>query len=341
MIVVTGGAGFIGSNLVAALEARGEHEIAVCDRLESGDKWRNLGKRELAAVVPPEGLFRFLDRHEEAIETVFHLGAISSTTEPDADLVVSTNFTLSQAIWDWCATHGKRLLYASSASVYGSGPQYREVRASERPLNIYGYSKFLFDQLVRGRAAELTAQVVGLRYFNVYGPNEAHKGRMASVALHAYQQLLGEGKVKLFAGSDGYRDGEQRRDFVYVEDASGRCRFLPLAFHFTLRPGEAWTGVSTGGGGFGDPLERPVEQVRRDVRDGLYDRATAAAVFGVVLTDDPNPVVLEAETRSARDAVRRAHVSGARIRARRRSDRCRRRREAAPVPGHDEPLRPR
>jgi ADP-L-glycero-D-manno-heptose 6-epimerase len=133
--------------------------------------------------------------------------------------MMENNYEYSRRLLDWCQEEEIPLIYASSAAVYGVGPKYREERDCERPLNIYGYSKFLFDQVVRSRLAHKTAQIVGLRYFNVYGPNEWHKGRMASVALHAFQQLHAEGKVKLFAGSDGYRDGEQRRDFIYVDDA--------------------------------------------------------------------------------------------------------------------------
>src|SRR5437763_3208702 len=132
--------------------------------------------------------------------------------------MLENNYAYSRRLLEWCQDEEVPLLYASSAAVYGRGPDYREERSCERPLNVYGYSKFLFDQLVRARLPESSAQVVGLRYFNVYGPNEAHKGRMASVALHAYHQLLSEGKVKRFVGSDGYRDGEQRRDFIHVDD---------------------------------------------------------------------------------------------------------------------------
>jgi ADP-L-glycero-D-manno-heptose 6-epimerase len=138
--------------------------------------------------------------------------------ESDGRYMMENNYAYSRRLLDWCQEEEIPLLYASSASVYGSGPNYREERECERPLNVYGYSKFLFDQVVRLRLPEASAQIVGLRYFNVYGPNEQHKGRMASVALHAYHQLKSEGKVKLFVGSDGYRDGEQRRDFIYVDD---------------------------------------------------------------------------------------------------------------------------
>jgi ADP-L-glycero-D-manno-heptose 6-epimerase len=138
--------------------------------------------------------------------------------ESDGRYMLDNNYAYSKRLLEWCQEEEVPLLYASSASVYGAGPEFREERRCEKPLNVYGYSKFLFDQYVRRRLGGLSAQVVGLRYFNVYGPNEAHKGRMASVALHAYQQLLGEGRVRLFVGSDGYSDGEQRRDFIHVDD---------------------------------------------------------------------------------------------------------------------------
>jgi ADP-L-glycero-D-manno-heptose 6-epimerase len=217
--IVTGAAGFIGSKLVEGLNRRGVKEIIAVDNLAHADKFKNLAGCEIADYVDQAEFIASLERWEGAVEAVLHQGACSDTMETDGRFMMENNYAYSRRLLDWCQDEEVPLLYASSASVYGSGPRYREERACERPLNIYGYSKFLFDQLVRSRAAELAAQVVGLRYFNVYGPNEAHKGRMASVALHAYQQLTGEGKVKLFGGSDGYRDGEQRRDFVYVDDA--------------------------------------------------------------------------------------------------------------------------
>jgi len=149
---------------------------------------------------------------------VLHQGACSDTMETDGRFMMENNYRYSKVLLDWCQEEEVPLLYASSASVYGAGPEFREERACERPLNVYGYSKFLFDQLVRRTLGGRTAQIVGLRYFNVYGPNEAHKGRMASVAFHAYHQLLSSGKVRLFVGSGGYGNGEQRRDFIYVDD---------------------------------------------------------------------------------------------------------------------------
>ena len=216
--IVTGAAGFIGSKIVEGRNRRGVREIVAVDNLAHADKFKNLAGCEIADYVDQAEFIANLERWEGSVEAVLHQGACSDTMETDGRFMMENNYAYSRRLLEWCQEEEVPLLYASSASVYGSGPEYREERGCERPLNIYGYSKFLFDQLVRSRAAEASAQVVGLRYFNVYGPNEAHKGRMASVALHAYQQLHGEGKVKLFAGSDGYRDGEQRRDFIYVDD---------------------------------------------------------------------------------------------------------------------------
>jgi ADP-L-glycero-D-manno-heptose 6-epimerase len=217
--IVTGAAGFIGSRLVRGLNRRGVSEVIAVDNLAHGDKFRNLVDCEIADYIDQAQLAARLESLEGAVEAVFHQGACSDTLESDGRYMMENNYAYSRRLLDWCQEEEIPFIYASSASVYGRGPDYREERACERPLNIYGYSKFLFDQVVRSRLPQKSAQIVGLRYFNVYGPNEWHKGRMASVALHAYQQLHGEGKVKLFAGSDGYRDGEQRRDFIYVDDA--------------------------------------------------------------------------------------------------------------------------
>jgi ADP-L-glycero-D-manno-heptose 6-epimerase len=216
--IVTGAAGFIGSKIVEALNRRGVTEIIAVDNLAQADKFRNLAGCEIADYLDQREFIANLDKWEGAAEAVLHQGACSDTMETDGRYMMENNYAYSRQLLDWCQEEEIPLLYASSASVYGSGPDYREERACERPLNVYGYSKFLFDQLVRLRLPEASGQIVGLRYFNVYGPNEQHKGRMASVAWHAYEQLHREGKVKLFAGSDGYRDGEQRRDFIYVDD---------------------------------------------------------------------------------------------------------------------------
>lgn len=228
MIVVTGGAGFIGSNLMAALEARGMTELVVCDRLGREDKWRNIAKRELAAIVPPEQLLDFLDAYAKDIACVFHMGAISATTERDADLIVRENFTLSLALWHWCARQGVRLIYASSAATFGDGAQGFDddgsipALARLRPLNAYGWSKHLFDR----RVARLIAagkpappQWAGLKFFNVYGPNEAHKGTMKSVVAHIYPRAVAGEPARLFRSHrSDYADGGQLRDFIWVGD---------------------------------------------------------------------------------------------------------------------------
>jgi ADP-L-glycero-D-manno-heptose 6-epimerase len=216
--VVTGAAGFIGSKLVEGLNRRGITEIIAVDSLQHADKFRNLAGCEIADYVDQAEFVAHLERYEGAVGALFHQGACSDTMESDGRYMMENNFGYSKRLLEWCQEEEVPLIYASSASVYGAGPDFREERRYEKPLNVYGYSKFLFDQYVRRMLEARTAQVVGLRYFNVYGPNEAHKGRMASVAYHAWQQLHAEGRVKLFVGNDGYRDGEQRRDFIYVDD---------------------------------------------------------------------------------------------------------------------------
>ena len=216
--VVTGAAGFIGSKIVEALNRAGETDIVAVDNLQQSDKVRNLARLEIADYLDQADFLERLDSFDGALEAVLHQGACSDTMETDGRYMMENNYRYSKLLLDWCQESEVPLLYASSASVYGAGPQFREERGCERPLNVYGYSKFLFDQLVRRTLPGKTAQIAGFRYFNVYGPNEAHKGRMASVAFHAYQQLVSSGKVKLFVGSGGYANGEQRRDFVHVDD---------------------------------------------------------------------------------------------------------------------------
>ena len=216
--VVTGAAGFIGSKLVAGLNRRGITKVIAVDNLQHSDKFRNLAGCEIADYVDQAEFIAHLERYQGAVEALFHQGACSDTMESDGRYMMENNYEYSKRLLEWCQGEKVPLIYASSASVYGAGPEFREERRCEKPLNVYGYSKFLFDQLVRQRLPQATAQVAGFRYFNVYGPNEAHKGRMASVAYHAYHQLLASGRVKLFVGSGGYGNGEQKRDFVYVED---------------------------------------------------------------------------------------------------------------------------
>jgi ADP-L-glycero-D-manno-heptose 6-epimerase len=224
MILVTGGAGFIGSNLVAALTARGE-EVVVLDWLGKEEKWRNLNGAVLAGLLPPGELETALAMRPRA---VVHLGAISATTETDGDLVAASNLTLSLKLWDWCAAEGVPFIYASSAATYGDGDQgfedgeTPEELARLKPLNLYGWSKHAFDR----RVAQMLAlgrprppQWAGLKFFNVYGPREGHKGRMASVALHKYREILTDAPARLFASDRaGIADGMQQRDFVSVSD---------------------------------------------------------------------------------------------------------------------------
>ncbi|MGB8433360.1 MAG: ADP-glyceromanno-heptose 6-epimerase [Burkholderiales bacterium] len=218
---VTGAAGFIGSNLVKALNKRGVTEIFAVDNLKEGDKFRNLVGCEIADYIDQE---EFLERiaagtFDGLLDAILHLGACSDTMESDGRYMMENNFRYSMDLLEFCQEEELPFIYASSASVYGGGRVFREGPAHEAPLNVYGYSKYLFDQVVRRRLHELHAPVVGLRYFNVYGPNEAHKGRMASVAWHFFNQYRSACKVRLFEGSDGFGNGEQRRDFVSIEDA--------------------------------------------------------------------------------------------------------------------------
>ena len=216
--VVTGAAGFIGSRLVAGLNRRGISDVIAVDNLAHSDKFKNLAGCEIADYADHAHFIEGLERYEGAVTAVFHQGACSDTMETDGRYMLENNYTFSKRLLEWCQEEEVPFIYASSASVYGAGAEFREERRCEKPLNVYGYSKFLFDQHVRRLLEEKTSQIAGLRYFNVYGPNEQHKGRMASVAYHAYQQLLAGGKVKLFVGSGGYGNGEQKRDFVYVDD---------------------------------------------------------------------------------------------------------------------------
>jgi ADP-L-glycero-D-manno-heptose 6-epimerase len=219
-LIVTGAAGFIGSNLVKALNGRGFRDIIAVDNLTRGDKSANLADLEITDFVDKrEFLHRIEDKRVPSkVRAVFHQGACSDTMESDGRYMMENNYDYSMKLMAWCAAGGVPFIYASSASVYGGGAVFREEREFEAPLNVYGYSKFLFDQAVRRHLRSAGAQIAGFRYFNVYGPRETHKGRMASVAFHFYNQYLKDGKVRLFEGSGGYAAGEQLRDFVSVED---------------------------------------------------------------------------------------------------------------------------
>ena len=219
MIVVTGAAGFVGSNIVRGLNRRGHTNILAVDDLTDGDKFVNLVSGQIADYMHKDDFRRgVLEDFLPGVRAVFHQGACSDTTERNGQFMMDNNYRVSLELFEYCQSHKIPFIYASSAAVYGAGPVYLEDLANERPLNVYGYSKFLFDQVVRARMHSLTAQVVGLRYFNVYGPQEQHKGRMASVAFHNMNQFLAEGHVKLFGGWDGYADGGQLRDFISVDD---------------------------------------------------------------------------------------------------------------------------
>lgn len=258
-IIVTGAAGFIGSNLVKALNLAGVRNIIAVDDLSEADKFKNLVDCDIADYLDKAD---FLERvksgqfagHEagmlgaaqvqptQGITAILHQGACSDTMETDGRYMMENNFHYSRVLLGWAQQHGVPFLYASSAAVYGARTEFREEREAEAPLNVYGYSKFLFDQTVRpllaGGAAGLRAPVVGFRYFNVYGMREQHKGRMASVAFHHTQQYLAEGRVKLFQGWDGWKAGCQERDFVSVEDV------VKVNLHFL---GEALAGKKVSG----------------------------------------------------------------------------------------------
>ena len=264
--IVTGAAGFIGSRLVAALNREGITSILAVDNLQSADKFRNLARCEIEDYLDKrEFLERVVANHfEGAVEAVLHQGACSDTMHADGRYMMENNYRYSRALLDWCQDEEVPFLYASSAAVYGAGPHFSEERANEAPLNIYAYSKFLFDQTVRRRLPGRTSQIAGLRYFNVYGPNEAHKGRMASVAFHAFNQFMGDGRVRLFVGSDGYANGEQRRDFVHVDDV------VSVNLHFLENP--EISGVYNCGTGRGQSFNEVACAVINTVREARREQ---------------------------------------------------------------------
>ena len=240
-VIVTGAAGFVGANLVRALNGRGETDIVAVDNLTRADKFRNLVDCEIADYLDKEDFRSRVARGALARpEIVFHQGACSDTMASDGRYMLDNNFRYSLEMLEWCQANKVPFVYASSASVYGLGPVYAESRGNEKPLNVYGYSKFLFDQVVRRRLPSFAAPVIGLRYFNVYGPREAHKERMASVAFHHFHQFRADGRVRLFEGSHGYEAGEQRRDFIHVDDA------VAVNLFFAEKPATGIYNVGTG-----------------------------------------------------------------------------------------------
>ncbi|PTE00724.1 ADP-glyceromanno-heptose 6-epimerase [Pandoraea apista] len=222
-IIVTGAAGFIGANLVKALNERGETDIVAVDNLTRADKFRNLVDCEISDYLDKtDFVARFQRREFGRVRAIFHEGACSDTMETDGRYMMENNFRYTRALFEACQTQTVPFLYASSAATYGASETFVETREHEKPLNVYGYSKFLFDQIVRramrDAGGKLPSQVAGFRYFNVYGPREAHKGRMASVAYHNFNEFRANGRVKLFGEYNGYAAGTQSRDFVSVED---------------------------------------------------------------------------------------------------------------------------
>lgn len=230
MIIVTGGVGFIGSNLVAGLEERGYKDIVVCDVFGTDEKWHNIAKRSLRDIVTPDHMFAFLSRHKTEIEAIFHMGAISATTERDVDKIVENNFILTRDLWRWCAKNNIRMIYASSAATYGDGFEgfsdndTPEHLATLKPLNAYGWSKHAFDRrvsdiLYKSKSEPAPPQWAGLKFFNVYGPNEYHKGDQMSVICKLYPQVVAGASARLFKSANPkYEDGGQLRDFVFVDD---------------------------------------------------------------------------------------------------------------------------
>ena len=228
MLIVTGGAGFIGSNIVAALEDRGETDIVVGDRLRDGIKWKNIAKRNLRDIIHPDELPVFLEQHSGDVDAIFHMGAISATTETDADKIVANNLKLTTWLWEWCSRHSARLIYASSAATYGDGKQGFDDSFNEgdmaklAPLNAYGWSKHATDRRFRrilDQNGFRPKQWAGLKFFNVYGPNEYHKGGMRSVVSQMFDKLSAGETATLFKSHHpDYEDGGQLRDFVWVGD---------------------------------------------------------------------------------------------------------------------------
>ncbi|MGO9598886.1 MAG: ADP-glyceromanno-heptose 6-epimerase [Isosphaeraceae bacterium] len=243
MHIVTGAAGFVGCNLVRALNERGIREIMAVDDLTQGDKFRNLRDCEIADYMDRTDFREFVRRGASGLEptAILHQGACADTTESDGRYMLDNNFTYSKELLHWALDRGVPFVYASSASVYGSSPRCVETPEHEGPLNVYAYSKLLFDQYVRRLMPRISTTVVGLRYFNVYGPREGHKGRMASMVWQVYQQVRSSGLARLFEGTDGFAAGEQRRDFVFVGDA------VAVNLHFASGPPrQATVNVGTG-----------------------------------------------------------------------------------------------
>ncbi len=267
-ILLTGAAGFIGSNILHALNARGDTDVIAVDNLMRGDKFKNLSNCRFADYYDKSVLLATLKHApwRRKLRAVLHQGACSDTMESDGRYMMENNYRYSVELFDFCREHAIPFIYASSAAVYGSGTVFEEDDTYEQPLNVYGYSKALFDQYVRRHWNDRGAPVVGLRYFNVYGPRESHKARMASVAFHFLNQYLADGYVRLFEGSGGYDAGEQLRDFVYVDDAVKVNLFCldhgEVAGIFNVGTGRAQT--------FNEVAAATINAARRDRGDAEY-----------------------------------------------------------------------
>ena len=286
--VVTGSAGFIGSNIIKGLNARGIDDIIAVDDLTEGDKFRNLADLQIADYVDAD---EFYEAYAEGafgeVEAVFHEGACSDTMELDGKYMMDNNYTLSVDLFQSCQEQGTRLLYASSAATYGGSDTFRERPEFEKPLNVYGYSKLLFDQRMRrelgARFENADTQVVGFRYFNVYGPREHHKGRMASVAFHQFNQFRLDAKVKLFGEHGGYAAGQQMRDFVFVDDV------VAVNLWFLDHPEKS--GIFNLGTGKAQPFNDVALSVVNALKSGA-DISLENAVEGGLISYTPFPPAL-------------------------------------------------
>lgn len=270
MIVVTGGAGFIGANIVKSLNDRGVDDILVVDDLSAADKFRNLIDCDIADYLDKAEFLARLEKGSfKKFKAVLHQGACSDTMEHNGQYMMQNNFEYSKALLHYCQKKRIQFLYASSAAVYGASREFREHRSVEAPLNVYGYSKFLFDEYVRRVVSKKTAQIAGFRYFNVYGDRESHKGRMASVAFHQFNQFHELGRVKLFEGNEEYGPGEQRRDFVSIEDV------VSVNLFFLDNPKKS--GIFNVGTGRAQPFNDVASTVVNSLRQSMGDPALSLA----------------------------------------------------------------